>query len=230
MSPENLKYILKHNPEIDSSKFEVNPNSIEPINIVFSDEQNKVVRNKYGIPVNKKVVVYGGNLGKPQGLEFLLDTIGKSTNDEVFFLIIGDGTEYNKIDFWFKEHNPINAKLLKILPKGDYDKLLASCDVGLIYLHADFTIPNFPSRLLSYLEMRMPVIAATDKNTDIGDIIEKSNCGYKVLTGDIITMNSVISKIFMNNNLEVMGNNGWNLLQSNYLVDYSYQLIINKFN
>jgi hypothetical protein len=76
----------------------------------------------------------------------------------------------------------------------------------------------------------MPVIAATDKNTDIGDIIEKSNCGYKVLTGDIITMNSVISKIFMNNNLEVMGNNGWNLLQSNYLVDYSYQLIINKFN
>ena len=230
MSPENLNYLLTHNTEIDSSKVEVNPNSVEPIKIIFSDDQKKDVRKKYGVPLNKKILVYGGNLGKPQGLEFLLQTIEKSSNVEVYFLVIGDGTEFSKIDSWFKKHNPINAMLLNKLPKRDYDKLLASCDVGLIYLHPNFSIPNFPSRLLSYLEMRMPVIAATDKNTDIGDIIEKANCGYKVITGDIITMNSVISKFFMNNNLEEMGNNGWNLLESNYLVDYSYQLIINKFN
>ena len=230
MSPENLNYILTHNTEIDSRKVEVNPNSVEPIEISFSDDQKKDVRKKYGVPLNKKILVYGGNLGKPQGLEFLLQTIEKSSNEEVFFLIIGDGTEYTKIDSWFKKNEPNNAMLLNRLPKNDYDKLLASCDVGLIYLHPDFSIPNFPSRLLSYLEMRMPVIAATDKNTDIGDIIERANCGYKVIAGDIIKMNSVISKIFMNNNLEEMGNNGWNLLESNYLVDFSYQLIINKFN
>lgn len=230
MSPENLNYILTHNTEIDRNKVEVNPNSVEPIEISFSDDQKKDVRKKYGVPLNKKVLVYGGNLGKPQGLEFLIQTIEKSSNKEVFFLVIGDGTEFAKIDNWFKKHDPINAMLLNRLPKNDYDKLLASCDVGLIYLHPDFSIPNFPSRLLSYLEMRMPVIAATDKNSDIGDIIEKANCGYKVITGDIIKMNSVISKIFMKNNLEVMGNNGWNLLKSNYLVDFSYQLIINKFN
>jgi glycosyltransferase involved in cell wall biosynthesis len=112
----------------------------------------------------------------------------------------------------------------------DYDTLLASCDVGLIYLHPNFTIPNFPSRLLSYLEMKMPVIAVTDTNTDIGNIIEKANCGYKVISGDIIKMDNVITQIIKNNNLEEMGNNGWKLLQSNYLVDYSYQLIINKLN
>ena len=230
MSPANMNFILSHNTEIDSCKVEVNPNSIEPIKVNFSEEQNKVIRKKYGVPLNKKVLVYGGNLGKPQGLNFLLQTIEKSSNEDVFFLIIGDGTEYHKIDSWFKKQNPINAKILKRLPKMDYDTLLASCDVGLIYLHPDFSIPNFPSRLLSYLEMKMPVIAATDSNTDIGDIIEKANCGYKVISGDIIRMNNVITEIIKNNNLEEMGNNGWKLLQTNYLVDYSYQLIVNKFN
>jgi glycosyltransferase involved in cell wall biosynthesis len=230
MSPENMNFILSHNAEIDSCKVEVNPNSIEPIKLNFTEDQNKEVRNKYGLPIDKKILVYGGNLGKPQGLDFLLKTIEISSNEDVYFLVIGDGTEYHKIDYWFKKNMPINAKLFKRLPKMDYDTLLASCDVGLIYLHPNFTIPNFPSRLLSYLEMKMPVIAVTDTNTDIGNIIEKANCGYKVISGDIIKMDNVITQIIKNNNLEEMGNNGWKLLQSNYLVDYSYQLIINKLN
>ena len=230
MSPANVDFILTQNPEIERSKVEVNPNSIEPKLFDYSEEQKRVIRNKYGIPVNKKIFVYGGNLGKPQGLEFLLQTIEKSSNEYAFFLIIGDGTEFNKMNSWFKKFKPTNAKLLKRLPKEDYDLLLASCDIGLVYLHPDFSIPNFPSRLLSYLEMKMPVIAATDGNTDIGYVIEKANCGIAVLSGDSIRMNQAISKLMENNELEIMGNNAWILLQSNYLVDYSYQLIANKIN
>lgn len=230
MSPANVDFILTHNPEIESSKVEVNPNSIEPNIFEYTEEQKRVIRNKYGVPLNKKVLVYGGNLGKPQGLDFLLQTIEKSSDENAFFLIIGDGTEYNKMDSWFKNNKPTNAKLLKRLPKEDYDTLLASCDIGLIYLHPDFSIPNFPSRLLSYLEMKMPVIAATDCNTDIGDIIETANCGFKVVSGDIFKMNQAIAESIDNNKLEIMGNNSWILLQSNYIVDYSYNSIINRLN
>lgn len=230
MSPANVDFILTHNPEIESSKVEVNPNSIEPNIFDYSEEQKKEIRSKYGVPIDKKVLVYGGNLGKPQGLDFLLKTIEESSHKNAFFLIIGDGTEYNKIDSWFKKYKPINAKLLKRLPKEDYDTLLASCDVGLIYLHPDFSIPNFPSRLLSYLEMKMPVIAATDCNTDIGDIIETVNCGFKVLSGDINKMNQVIAELMDKNKLEIMGKHAWSLLQSKYIVDYSYHSIINRIN
>lgn len=230
MSPANVDFILNHNPEIESSKVEVNPNSIEPITFDYSEVQKLVIRQKYGVPVNKKVLVYGGNLGKPQGLDFLLKTIENSSNENVFFLIIGDGTEYNKMNSWFRKYNPINAKLLKRLPKEDYDTLLASCDVGLIYLHPDFSIPNFPSRLLSYLEMKMPIIAATDCNTDIGDIIETANCGFKVLSGDTNKMNQVIAELMDKNKHEIMGKHAWSLLHSKYIVDYSYQSIINRIN
>ena len=57
--------------------------------------------------------------------------------------------------------------------REEYDNLVQICDVGLIFLNARFTIPNFPSRLLSYTEIGKPVLAATDENTDIGKIIEE---------------------------------------------------------
>lgn len=227
MSPANVEFILKHNPEINKNKVEVNPNTIEPIFFNYSEEDKNTIRKKYLIPRDKKVLVYGGNLGKPQGLDFLLETIEQTKFENAFFLIVGDGTEFLRVQEWFNSKNPINAKLIQKLPKEDYDQLLAACDVGLIFLDKNFLIPNFPSRLLSYLEMKMPVIAATDPNTDVGDIIEKAKCGYKVISGNQVQMKQKILKI-LNSDLKMLGNNAEELLEKEYKVDRSYHLIIDK--
>ena len=83
-------------------------------------------------------------------------------------LIIGSGTEQKKVNTWFDLHAPSNAILINELQKNQYDFVLHKCHVGLIFLHPDFTIPNYPSRILSYMEHKMPVICATDEVTDIG--------------------------------------------------------------
>jgi glycosyltransferase involved in cell wall biosynthesis len=228
MSPANVDFVLSHNPKIESSKVEVNPNTIEPKDFNFSEAQKMAIRRKYNVPVDKKILVYGGNLGKPQGLDFLLETITTTTHKSLFFLVVGDGTEFLRIQEWFSKTKPKNALILQRLPKEDYDQLLSSCDVGLIFLNKHFLIPNFPSRLLSYLEMKMPVIVATDCNTDIGDIIENANCGYKVLSGDQDEMQIKLSKLLFEDNLEQLGNNAFTLLNQEYLVGRSYNIIINS--
>src|SRR5690606_3713052 len=229
MSPANVDFILKHNPELNPAKVEVNPNSIEPIEINYSEKDKNEVRSKYKLPLDKKILVYGGNLGKPQGLDFLLETIKECKNAQAYFLIVGDGTEFPKLKEWFDVNKPNNAKLLQRLPKSDYDRLLESCDIGLIFLHQDFLIPNFPSRLLSYLEMKKPIIAATDPNTDIGDIIEKHNCGKKVIAGNIEQMLNSINNL-LEEDLKKYEQNCINLLNNEYLVERSYQIIISHFN
>ena len=229
MSEANKKYVITHNPTISAKKVEVNPNSITPVALVQTIQEKQIMKEKYGLPLSKKIFVYGGNLGKPQGLDFLLKTITETTNPNMFFLVVGSGTEYNRIFRWFQTNKPKNAILLAGLPKLDYDMLLNACDVGLIFLHKDFTIPNFPSRLLSYLENRMPVIAATDSNTDIGSVIEKNKCGYSVLSGDSLAMQNAIDALVSNeNDFNQMQVNAWNLLQREYTVDYSYNLICDK--
>ena len=148
MSQANMDYLLNHNSYLNPEKVEVNPNSIEPVAFEMQSDGGQAILKKYGLPLNKKIFVYGGNLGKPQGLGFLRDVLLSSLHDDAFMLIIGLGTEYNALNKWFNENTPVNARLMKGLPKNDYDSLLGACYAGLIFLDRHFTIPNFPSRLI----------------------------------------------------------------------------------
>lgn len=230
MSQANLDYILSHNKGIEKFKVEVNPNSIEPTYTSKSICEKNSIREKYNLPLDKYIFIYGGNLGKPQGLDFLLNVIEKSKNKLCFFVIVGNGTEYEKISNWFSSKKPKNAKLFNSLPKEDYDRLVKNCDVGLIFLDKKFTIPNFPSRLLSYLEMKLPVISATDEVSDIGDILEENHCGLKVISGDLEGMESAIDKIISCNDFDKMGESSWKLLVNKFNVSISYGLILEKYN
>lgn len=228
MSPANVNFVKNHNPQLNPQKIEVNPNAVEPLYpLSLSSQEQTDLRNRYSIPPNKKVLVYGGNLGIPQGLDFLLETIQNVRHPEAFFLIVGDGTEYQRIADWFIQYQPSNALLLRSLPKDQYDALLSSCDIGLIFLDPHFLIPNFPSRLLSYLEMGMPVITATDPHTDIGDIVQQHECGYKVLAGDIQTMVHTIDKL-LHEDLSLYKMKCRTLLETEYHVHQSYDKIMGR--
>lgn len=230
MSKANKQFILKNNPYLGDNKVEVNPNTIEPIVYKkLSNDQKRDIREKHGLPEHKKIFIYGGNLGKPQGIDFLLETISFSKNEDAYFLIVGSGTERDKVQRWFRTNKPANGRLMDFLDKKEYDELVKACDIGLIFLHKDFTIPNFPSRLLSYLEMGLPVIAATDPNTDIGEIIEANNCGFWVRSGDRDGILKIITQFTEDKlNLNQMEKDALSLLMNEYHVSKSYKLIESK--
>lgn len=229
MSPANVEYVLNHN-DVMAEKVEVCPNSIELSEQNNLPNRNEVL-NKYNIPLNAIVFIYGGNLGKPQGLDFLLDVLRiNNSRADRYFLIVGSGTEYLKIKRWFEVNNPSNAKLIYSLPKAEYDDLVRVADVGLIFLDPRFTIPNFPSRLLSYLENEMPVLMATDINTDIGPIADENGYGVWTENGNLSKFNDLIDK-FCDGTFSInkMGEAGYKFLKNNYTVDKSYDIIMKHF-
>lgn len=229
MSIANKDYILKNNPTLSHDKVEVNPNSIFPLEIEdISLEQKNIIRKKHKLPLDKKIFIYGGNLGLPQGIDFLIKVLENNNNKDAYFLIVGSGTEYYKLEKWFNKTKPKNASLIPFLEKKDYDNLVTSCDIGLIFLDKRFTIPNFPSRLLSYLEMKLPVIAATDKNSDIGKVIENNNCGFYVEAGNIKSMDKAIDKAINHSDIKILRKNAIKLLKEQYHVKNSYLLIEEK--
>lgn len=230
MSQANVDFVLKNNPGISPEKIEICPNSIEPIKIVKSEDVKIKVRNKYNIPLNKTVFIYGGNLGKPQGIDFLIECLrANKDNKEVYFVIAGSGTDFNKLKMFFENERPSNAQLFKQLPKDDYEVLANSCDVGLIFLDKRFTIPNFPSRLLSYMQASIPVLAATDSNTDIGKIIENGKFGYWCISDNVEEFTKHLNKL-CNRELRLkMGRNGRKYLENNYTVNHSYEIIMSHF-
>lgn len=222
MSPANVDYVLKHNPEINKSKVGVCPNSIEPRDMSITAEERADIRNRYEIPQDKIVFVYGGNLGKPQGIPFLIKCLrSQKDNDKVLFLIVGDGTEYSKLEHFVQEEKQANVKLMKRLPKEDYDRMVAACDVGMIFLDHRFTIPNFPSRLLTYMQAKIPVLACTDSNTDIGEVITTGGFGWWCESNDVEAFSHLHYNI-QQSNIEDMGLVGYNYLIEHYDVKKSY--------
>lgn len=73
---------------------------------------------------------------------------------------------------------PGNAIYCDNLPRDEYNKIAKNCDVGIVTLDPRYTIPNYPSKVLSYLEYALPVLAATDVNTDFRQLVEnEAKCG-----------------------------------------------------
>lgn len=225
MSQANVDYILQHNPDVMSDKVEICPNSIEVVDKSIDEKTRTDIRNKYDIPLDKKVFVYGGNLGKPQGIDFLIECLkSQKENRKVFFLIVGDGTEYKKISNYVIEEQPQNVKLMKRLPKEDYDTMVAACDIGMIFLDHRFTIPNFPSRLLSYMQAKIPVLACTDTNTDIGKVIEDGGFGWWCESREISDFDKQIDKI-LKADINIVCENEYEYLIQNYSVKRDYEII-----
>lgn len=227
MSPANVEYLLRHNPEISPARVEVAPNSVELIgNDANSEDNAEDILAKYNLPIDRSIFIYGGNLGVPQGVPFLIECLNaNSCRNDCHFLVVGSGTYFAELSEWHNTQRPKSVTVLNSLSKKDYDKLVRACHVGLIFLDYRFTIPNFPSRLLSYLECKMPVICATDPNCDMGHIAEENGFGYYVPSNSVEAFTNAVDRMLASN-IKVMGECGYSFLKDNYLVDFTYNQVI----
>ncbi|MBD8957941.1 MAG: glycosyltransferase WbuB, partial [Holdemanella biformis] len=229
MSQANVDYVISHNPEVDPATVEICPNCVEPIDKSVSQDIKITIRKKYDIPVDKKVFIYGGNLGKPQGISFLIECLKRQKdNNNVYFVVVGSGTEYPKLESFIKEYKPTNIQLMKRLPKEDYDTMVGACDVGMIFLDHRFTIPNFPSRLLSYMQAKIPVLAVTDPNTDIGNVIVEGGFGWWCESNNTEMFNENIESALNINEDQIIDikEKEWSYLIDNYSTTKGYNTII----
>ncbi len=228
MSQANCDYVLKHNPEVSPDKVEICPNCIDPIDMRISEEERVQMREKYGLPLDKKIFVYGGNLGRPQDVPFIVKCLKTCADvSDAYFVIAGSGTDRHFLEEYVEAEKPSHVKLFGHLPKDEYDKMIACCDVGLIFLDHRFTIPNFPSRLLAYMQAGLPVLACTDKNTDVGEVIVNGGFGYWCESNDAEKFRQALADCLSDHKMSEVA---WNFLNENYKVEAGYRTIVSHFN
>ena len=165
-------------------------------------------------------------MGRPQGIPFLVKCM-RAVKDrtDCHFVVVGNGTEYHRLEEFVTEEKPKVVSLFQHLPKADYDALAAACDVGLIFLDYRFTIPNYPSRLLPYLIGRKPIIACTDPNCDTGTLAEQNGYGLYAPSNDVNAFVAAVDKMLASD-IEQMGKNGYQFFLNNYTTDHTYKAII----
>ena len=233
MSEGNVRYIKEHEPWLDPKKLFVFPNTIEVSKEsgVTSDhvkpqsETEEEPLESGGGPVR---FVFGGNLGKPQAILWLISAICDprlTERKDIEFYIIGQGSEKEKVRRAAEKAD--NLFYIEQLPVSEYEEKMKEMDVGMICLDHRFTIPNFPSRILSYMKAGMPVLACTDEVTDIRDLVERQAlCGLWRASNDINGFVDAVFTLAGDRRLRLeMGERGRRYLKENFDVRRSVELI-----
>jgi glycosyltransferase involved in cell wall biosynthesis len=140
-------------------------------------------RTQYNL-LDKIIFIYGGNIGYAQDM---LNIVRLANNiksyEEAHFVIIGDGDEFNLIQYKIHDLNLDNILLLKSVPQDIYQRILSEADVGLFSLSKDHTTHNFPGKLLSYMSHSLPILGSVNPGNDIIDVINEKS-GFISINGD----------------------------------------------
>lgn len=171
------KYILKSNQNV----------SIVPIwgensKIDFLDKE--LVRSKYQLPLDKKIVVFGGQLVAGRGIEEIVECAKiMQTATDIIFLVIGSGRLQSIIEKYIEDGGG-NIIYLKKVSRDNYIEIISACDAGLVSTVRNVDVPSFPSKTIDYLRVGIPIIASVEKTTDYGEFIERNNLGIFVEAGN----------------------------------------------
>ena len=71
----------------------------------------------------------------------------------------------------------------------------------------------------------MPIVCATDVNTDVGRIAQENGYGYWCESRNSADFTALVDKM-LQSNMSEMGEHGYQFLKANYLVEHTYQAII----
>jgi hypothetical protein len=185
-----------------------------------------ISREKFGLPTNMKVFLFGGNIGVPQQVENILNLA--SLMPGFYFVLVGNGTEFKRIINL--SQNFKNLKIINRLNRPDYEELLDICDVGMISLNTKFTVPNFPIKVTGYIKKGKPILALLDSVSfkDLGSFINTNNIGLAIDMNNFINVNFVIDH-FSNSNIEIMKKNAKNIFINHFHIENAYNIIIKEF-
>lgn len=231
MSKGNLEYMEIRDKNIKLDKYFILKNWAQIKEKLIFDK--KLIREKYKYTENDFICIFGGNMGKPQKLENILELAKKSLIDKnIKFLFVGKGTERNLLENKVKNENISNVKFLDYIPREDYELVTASCDIGLVSLDERFTVPNFPSKTTDYFKLELPILASLDSCAakDYGKFLQDEvKGGLFALSGKTDELYSQLLKLKNNSELKIeLGRNGRQYYENELGVDKAYETIMKQ--
>lgn len=228
MSPANISFIQKEHKIPSTTRCTVLYNwmNYQP----YEKEDFSDLRKKFNLE-GKFIVLFGGNLGLGQCVENIADLAAHYiNNDNIRFVIIGKGVKKDTLQQMAKEQHLCNMIFMDFMPRNEYLRFVKSADLGLISIHGNNAAPTCPSKVLSYMSLKIPVLALINKNNDYGLILEeKAKAGYWAVASDKEKVYSLFDKIYADAQLrERMGENGYRFFCENLTTEKVFAEMIKQ--
>lgn len=160
-------------------------------------------------------VIFTGNIGTAQGLQILPQTAEMLREENVKFVIVGDGRYLEEFEQEIQKRN-VQNKFIMIArqPAERIPELLAVCDAAFLSFQNDeLWTKTIPAKLQSYMACGMPIIASAEGETE--RIITEAECGICSAIGDADKLSENI-RIMMREDLDKMRHNSREYFEKNF--------------
>ncbi len=145
----------------------------------FDEEKKKKALSSLNINYdsNKNIVIlYFGNLGHFQPIEFFLKIISKTKNKNLIFLFVGNGIRKNLIKKAAQTDTRIYVR--DGVKMSQRAKILACGDISLVTLTEQMFGLGVPSKSYFSLASNMPLLTIMNKNSEISLLVKENDFGW----------------------------------------------------
>lgn len=186
---------------------------------LFKPMDKEECRKKMGLPLNKKIILFIGNLVPVKGVDFLVEAFYKvsDTIKDLILVIVGDG--HKKQTLWEKTKKLGLEKRINFVSKQSHNTIplwINSCDV--------FCLPSLsegcPNVILEAIACGKPIVASNVGG--IPELLESNGNTILVTPGNSDELANAISNILGKRQLS--GEN----THRNFNIDYSWSQVARK--
>lgn len=193
----NISNKTENREKIHAIKNWVNTDNIIPIPRVY----NRLF-DKFNLDRGKFYVTYAGNIGYAQGIEYIIEGAKLLTNfTNIEFILIGNGSEEDKIAKKIVENNILNVKMF---PLQNHDMISEVYSLGNVSIVA--SIPGtgksgMPSKTGLIMSTGTPIVGLFDDNSEFNEIINESKSGYSIYPNNSKKFAEIIKNLYFDEEL-----------------------------
>lgn len=217
MLPKTLEYMVLHGLRPD--KFHYIPNGID----IKEWKNNKPIPEEYEILIQglkakgNSLIAYTGAHGIANDLDSLIEAANLMKNLKVSFLLVGSGSEKERLEKKASFYKLTNLFFLKSIPKNSIPTFLEKMDILYIGLKKQslFRFGISPNKLIDYLMAGRPIIQAIEAGNDI---VSEAMCGISIESENPVKIKESILKLINlpSHDKSILGKNGKNYALKNH--------------
>lgn len=161
--------------------------------------------------------LYSGNLGLYYEFDTIMQAIERLRNENFRMVFVGSGGRKPWIAEQIKARKLTNAMILPYQPFETLNDSLNACDANFVTIAKGIEGISFPSKLYSSLAVGKPILALSEPDSELREIVEKNRVGLWFELGDVDGLATGIRRL-MNDPDEVlaMGRRARELFEREY--------------
>jgi len=135
-----------------------------------SATQVAVLRARLGLPEEKKIILYSGNIGEKQGLENVVEAAARLQHQPWLFVIVGQGGGKARLEKMVSERGVDNVLFFPLQPYDALPALLKMGDCHLVIQKRGAADAVLPSKLTNILAVGGNAVITAEPQTELGQL------------------------------------------------------------